>query len=213
MLLAGHASVRMPSDGLTIVGAHGTMTLIAEASAAGGDLRERIAREVGCAQVEKLSAVRSGVAYGAAPQFPRLVERRALVYVTYAEANRGPATVLRFYVDEDGFDQSREWARLARDVAQSIEIYPEPVFVMLGGLPEACRAWHAVRDVEPTAPANAVYEVSRLGAYWMVWSDTYGYHAEIVTPRHVRDLIVVRCFASTPSEIDQLRADVEAALR
>lgn len=124
MLLAGRASVRMPSDSTTIIGEHGTMIVIAEEIGACDDLREYVSIDFGCARVEKLQVVRSGAAYGAAPQLPRLIGRRSLVYAAYAVANRGPTIALRFYIDQDGYDHAAEWARVARDVAQTLELYP-----------------------------------------------------------------------------------------
>ena len=85
MLVGGHASVRMPGDGATIVGEDGSMTVVAEELAVSGDLRELVARDVGCARVERLAVVRSGVAYS----------------------------------------QAAEWAGIARQIAQTLEIYPD----------------------------------------------------------------------------------------
>jgi hypothetical protein len=223
MLLAGRASVRMPVDSTTIIGEHGRMTLVAEEIATGGDLRERLAHELGCASIEKLAAARSGVAYGAAPRLPRIVDRRALVYVAYAAAHRGPAIALRFYVDDDGFDYAPEWARSAHDITQTLELDPEPLPVTerephpapemaRSAMPRECGEWHDEGITRPTAASDARYEDSTLPAYWAVWSDKRGHHAEIIVHRDWGSL-VIRCRAKTAGELAKLRARAEAALK
>jgi hypothetical protein len=198
-----------------------------------GDSRELLAadRELGSARVEKLAPARSGAAYGGAPVMPRLSNERALVYVAAAAGPHGYTLVLRFYVSADGLDDAPAWTGIARAVASTLEVRvgaapmrpapPAPLPRSQGPAPRhistrygGCDIVDGELDTHPVAPSEVTYEPGRFRgdlAYWSVWSDRAGQHAETIFGAAHRGQVHVICHAGSSAELASQRAMVEGS--
>ena len=166
----------------------------------GPDLRDLVAsdRELGSARPERLPSDGPGGAFGAAPNLPRLENGRALVYVAYLSAPEKAVAVFRFYVSEDGIDDARAWATLARAIAATIKVrvapssqWPhlaaaaKPPHVRLpagwsvtsNGASQrvvsdrgTCDVHDGELDARPTAPGRASHVAGKMRGVAMYWS-------------------------------------------
>jgi hypothetical protein len=209
MMLDGRATVQL-AQGMAGLGDQPTAVLDWDATrfvlvasiepGRGPDVRDLIAgdRELGSAKLERLTSVGHGIAYGAAPNMPRLENDRALVYVAYLPESEEAVLIFRFYVSEDGIDDARAWGSVARSIAATIKIrlvksshlpaVPptiEPRRVRLpagwtvtsgGGLQHmvsdhgTCDVRDRELDARPTAPESASHVAGRIHEVPLYWS-------------------------------------------
>jgi hypothetical protein len=226
--LGGHVSLRLlegmvaNDDSAVLPAAHFTLVAMVDAPLDGEDPRGRIAsdRELVGTRIERISTVRSGPAYAAAPALPRRDGGRVLVYAVQAVTPDGIVVVLRFYIDGDEIDEARFWAGRASAIAATLELHPEP------SLPDrvidppppvgphgACDVRDHALDVTPQAPPDAKHVPGDFRGdlvFWGVWSDRFGHHAELIVGATGWGRLHARCTADSAAELARLRAEVEA---
>lgn len=140
--------------------------------------------------LQPLAVAKPGLAYGATVRAPRVRDGRRLVYVAFAANREGRVSEVQFYLA--GADELDAWARVAARVATTMTTSDplSPVLPPSERLDGACRdltTWSI--DLYPPEARETGVMRSPIGgktAYWSVWEDDAGSHAETLTDkRHV----------------------------
>jgi hypothetical protein len=229
-LLDQHATVAL-AEGMSIT-QRGTavldwgsvrFTLVAGLAELARDGERRALVGLGGVHVERIALAHSGVGYGATVVLPRAVGDRVLIYVASGVApNGGQVAVLRFYVSANGLDDAGAWAKLARAIAATLELHVDPppaLLPLMQPVPPhigTCDLRDSVLDVTPSAPPTAAHVPATLRgelAYWSVWSDRAGRHAEILIGAARWGMLHIECRAGTAAALVRYQARVEILLR